>query len=143
MIIDGKRAADLATTTVLAYYQAFNRREWDGMAALVAEDVAHDVNQGERELGRERFRAFLDHMARCYREELRHIVVMATYDGSRVAAEFVVRGTYLDSDPGQPPANGQTYELPGGAFFELRGNRITRITTYYNLADWRRQVEAK
>ena len=143
MIIDGKRAADTATTTVLAYYHAFNRGDWDAMAALVSDDVAHDVNQGERQVGRARFREFLDHMAQCYREELRHIVVMTTYDGTRVAAEFHVHGKYLAADDGQPPAHGQSYELPGGTFFELANGRITRVTTYYNLSDWRRQVESK
>ena len=142
MIIDGKRAADHATTIVLAYYQAFNRGDWNAMCSLVAEDVAHDVNQGERQTGRESLRAFLKHAATCQREELRHIIVMATYDGSRVAAEFEVRGTYLAADQGDPPAHGQSYALPGGAFFELARGRIVRITTYYNLSEWRRQVES-
>ena len=142
MIIDGKRAADHATTTVLAYYHAFNRADWDTMCALCNEDVVHDVNQGPREIGRDKLRAFLAHMAQCYREELRHIIVMATYDGSRVAAEFQVLGTYIATDEGLPPAHGQGYDLPGGAFFELSKGKISRITTYYNLTDWRRQVEA-
>ncbi len=142
MIIDGKRAADHATTTVLAYYHAFNRGDWDAMAALLTDDVAHDVNQGAREVGRARFREFLAHMAQHYRESLRDIVVMATFDGSRVAAEFVVEGDYLASDTGLPPARGQHYDLPGGAFFEIRDGKIARVTTYYNLSDWRRQVES-
>ena len=41
-----------------------------------------------------------------------------------------------------PEARGQKYVLPGGAFFTLKGGRITRITTYYNLQDWIRQVSA-
>ena len=143
MIIDGKRAADHATTTVLAYYHAFNRGDWAAMVALCGEDVVHDVNQGAREVGRDALREFLDDMARCYKEELRHIIVMATYDGSRVAAEFQVLGKYLATAEGLPDAHGQTYDLPGGAFFELKGGKISRITTYYNLTDWRRQVESK
>ena len=142
MIIDGKRAADHATTTVLAYYQAYNRGGWDAMCTLVADDVAHDVNQGDRQTGREALREFLRYAATCQREELRQIIVMATYDGSRVAAEFEVRGTYLAADEGKPPAHGQSYALPGGAFFEVARGRITRVTTYYNLSDWRRQVES-
>ena len=143
MIIDGKRAADHATTTVLAYYQAYNRGDWDAMAALVDDEVAHDVNQGERQVGKARFREFLGKVAQSRREELRHIIVMATYDGSRVAAEFAVHGTYLEAEPGQPAAHGQTYALAGGTFFELVRGRITRVTPYYNLSDWRRQVESQ
>ena len=35
---------------------------------------------------------------------------------------------------------GQRYELPAGTFFELSGEHISRVTTYYNLADWTAQV---
>ncbi|MEQ1841911.1 MAG: nuclear transport factor 2 family protein, partial [Verrucomicrobiales bacterium] len=60
--------------------------------------------------------------------------------GDRSAAEFFIRGTYLKSDEGLPPANGQTYHLRVGAFFEVADGRITRVTNYYNLPDWIRQV---
>jgi steroid delta-isomerase-like uncharacterized protein len=124
---------------VAAYYDAFNRGAWDTMCALLAEDVAHDLNQGERQTGRAAFRAFLDRMARSYSERLRDVVVMAG-PGGRVSAEYIVDGEYLATDEGLPPARGQRYTLPGGAFFELRGGLIQRVTNYYNLADWLRQV---
>ena len=60
--------------------------------------------------------------------------------GTRAAAEFTVLGTYLNTDEGLPPANGQTYRLPAGAFFELRNGRVARISNYYNLPDWIAQV---
>jgi steroid delta-isomerase-like uncharacterized protein len=141
MIIDGKRASDRAIELILAYYAAFNRADWDGMLALLTEDVAHDLNQGTRESGREVFRSFLARMDRCYSEQLVDIVATATPDGTRAAAEYVVRGTYKADDHGLPPAHGQRYELQGGAFFTLRGNRIARVTNYYNLQDWLRQIE--
>ena len=43
------------------------------MLALLHEDLAHDLNQGPRECGRELFRAFLVRMNRCYREQLADI----------------------------------------------------------------------
>jgi steroid delta-isomerase-like uncharacterized protein len=125
---------------VTAYYAAFNRGDWDAMCALLADEVAHDLNQGAREVGRPAFRAFLDRMNRSYREQLRDVVVMG--HGARVAAEYVVEGEYLVADEGLPPARGQRYTLPGGAFFEVRGGRIARVTNYYNLQDWLRQVGA-
>jgi steroid delta-isomerase-like uncharacterized protein len=126
-----------------AYYDAFNRGDREGMLALLTEDVAHDVNQGGCETGKDAFRRFLAHMDRCYREELSDIVVMVNADGSRAAAEFVVSGIYLATDEGLPPARGQTYRLPAGTFFALRHGRIARVTTYYNLKDWVAQVEGK
>ena len=122
------------------YYDAFNRDDVEAMADCLADDVAHDVNQGGRRVGIAAFRAFCAHMARCYRERLEDIAIMATDDGRRAAAEFVVEGRYLATDDGLPPATGQAYRLPAGAFFELRDGRISRITTHYNLADWTAQV---
>lgn len=140
MIIDGTRAHDRSTELVLAYYATFNRGDRDAMLALLSDDVAHDLNQSAREIGRDAFAAFMARMDRCYREQLRDIVVMASPDGSRAAAEYVVHGEYLADDEGLPPANGQTYVLPGGAFFEIRDGRIARVTNYYNLQDWIAQV---
>lgn len=122
------------------YYAAFNRGDWQGMLALLAEDVVHDINQGPRETGRERFAAFLQHMARCYREQLTDVVVMASADGRRAAAEFTVHGEYLADDADLPPARGQRYVLPAGAFFACADGRIARVSNYYNLSDWLRQV---
>lgn len=140
MKIDGNRKQDRATELVLTYYAAFNRGDWESMLTLLADDVVHDLNQGPRETGREAFAAFLGRMNASYREQLRDIVVLASLDGDRAAAEYVVHGQYLHTDEGLPPANGQTYALPGGAFFEIRDDRIARVTNYYNLQDWIRQV---
>ncbi len=134
---------DTASATealIRRYYDCFNRGDIDGMLALVADDVIHDVNQGERRVGKERFHAFCARMAHHYREELQDIVIMATADGSRAAAEFNVHGTYLESETGLPPAEGQSYVLPAGAFFAVRDGKIARVTTYYNLTDWIVQV---
>jgi steroid delta-isomerase-like uncharacterized protein len=122
------------------YYEAFNRADTDGMLACLADDVIHDVNQGVRRHGKEAFRAFCAHMSRCYSERLEDIVIMATDDGARAAAEFNVHGTYLATDEGLPPATGQTYVLPAGTFFAIRNGLINRVTTYYNLTDWLMQV---
>ncbi|QWN06394.1 ketosteroid isomerase-related protein [Xanthomonas citri] len=125
---------------VQAYYAAFNRGDWDGMLAFLAEDVAHDLNQGSREIGRNEFAAFLQRMNDSYREQLRDVVVIASYDGTRVGAEYVVHGVYHTTDEGLPEATGQTYVLVGGAFFDVQGDKITRVTNYYNLQEWIAQV---
>jgi steroid delta-isomerase-like uncharacterized protein len=125
---------------IRTYFDAFNRGDSEGMLACLADDVVHDVNQGIRRKGKAAFRTFSQHMSRCYREQLTEIVVMTAGDGSRAAAEFNVHGTYLQTDEGLPPANGQTYALPAGTFFAVKDGRITRVTTYYNLTDWLMQV---
>ncbi|UNK58836.1 nuclear transport factor 2 family protein [Pseudoxanthomonas daejeonensis] len=140
MKIDGTRRQDRAIELVLAYYAAFNRGDRPAMLALLGDDVVHDLNQGARETGKQAFAAFMQRMDASYREQLRDIVVLASQDGDRAAAEYVVHGQYLRDDEGLPPARGQEYVLPGGAFFEIRDDRITRVSNYYNLQDWIAQV---
>lgn len=129
-------------TLIDAYFTAFNAGDTAGMEALVADDVAHHVNQGGVRTGRVAFAEFNAHMTACYRERLSDIVVMVSDNGSRAAAEFVVHGEYLATDEGLPEASGQAYVLPAGSFFDIRDGKISRITTYYNLQDWLAQVGA-
>lgn len=127
-------------TLITAYYDAFNAGQTQQMLEMLHDEVEHHVNEGQIRKGRTMFEQFNAHMTRCYRENLTDIVVFANAAGDRAAAEFVVNGTYLETDEGLPPARGQTYRLPAGAFFTIRDGRIARVTTYYNLADWLRQV---
>src|SRR5262249_60266253 len=91
------------------------------MLDCLAENVVHDVNQGGRRTGKAAFRDFAAHMERCFAEQLENIVVMATADGTRAAAEFDVLGTYIETDDGLPPASGATYPLPRGSLFARSG----------------------
>jgi steroid delta-isomerase-like uncharacterized protein len=133
---------DAAEALVAAYYAAFNAGDRAAMCALLAADVAHDVNQGRRRTGLAAFKAFMAQMDAAYEERLEELVVMADATGRRAAAEFVVVGRYLRTEPGLPEARGQAYRLPAGAFLAIEGGRITRVTTHYNLADWIAQVSA-
>jgi steroid delta-isomerase-like uncharacterized protein len=131
-----------AEALIKAYYAAFNAADYDGMVALLTEDVAHDINQGARETGRAAFRTFLSHMEECYSEQLKDITIMLEQTGTRAAAEFTVHGVYKATDTGLPAATGQTYVLPAGAFFDIRNGLISRVSNYYNLPEWLRQVGA-
>ena len=121
------------------YYAAFNSGDREALLALLAEDIAHEINEGGVETGKDAFRAFLVRMDRCYRETAEDLAIFTGPD-NRAAAEFYIRGEYLATDPGLPEAHGQTYHLRVGAFFEARGGKITRVTNYYNLQNWLRQV---
>jgi steroid delta-isomerase-like uncharacterized protein len=133
---------DAAEALATAYYAAFNAGDRAAMCRLLAEDVAHDVNQGRRRIGLAAFKAFMAQMDAAYEERLEEMVVMADATGRRAAAEFVVVGRYLRTEPGLPEARGQPYRLPAGAFLAIEGGRITRVTTHYNLSDWIAQVSA-
>lgn len=126
--------------TIQKYFNAFNAGDLEGMIACLDTTIAHHVNEGQVRIGKEAFRSFCQHMNECYDENLTDIVIFSNTDGSRAAAEYIVHGTYLKTDEGLPEAQGQKYQLPAGSFFSLSNGKITRVVTYYNLADWTAQV---
>ncbi len=125
---------------IKTYYAAFNNGDWEGMLALLSDDVRHDINQSGAQTGKAAFRAFMGEMDRSYREQLENIVILSDTTGTRAAAEYVVHGQYLTTAEGLPEAHGQSYILPGGAFFTIENGKIARVTNYYNLQDWLHQV---
>ncbi len=125
---------------IARYYAAFNAMDIEAILACLTDDVAHDINQGARETGKDAFRAFLGRMDHAYSEQLRDIVIMTSTDGTRAAAEFMVHGVYKVADDGFPPAHGQSYVLPAGGFFHITDGKIARVSVYYNLTDWIAQV---
>lgn len=122
------------------YYDAFNAANPAGMLDCLTDDIEHRVNEGAHRIGKAKFAEFCGHMGLSYREQLKDMMLFANDDGTRAAAEFVVHGEYLKTDPGLPEAHGQTYVLPAGGFFEVKGGKIARIATFYNLNDWIAQV---
>src|SRR5215510_1439662 len=84
------------------YYESFNAGNSAGMLAFLTDDVIHDVNQGERRTGIDKFKAFNARMDHHYSEKLENIVVMVSKDGTRASAEFNVHGTYKATDSGLP-----------------------------------------
>lgn len=134
------RAETLAL--IQRYYDAFNAGDAGGMLACLTDEIEHRVNEGAHRIGKEKFAEFCSHMGVSYNEQLKDMVVFANDAGDRAAAEFTVHGEYLKTDPGLPEAKGQRYILPAGGFFEVKGGKIARITTFYNLNDWVAQVSA-
>ena len=124
------------------YYAAFNKQDMDTFLSLLTDDVIHDINQSAREVGKDAFVAFMERMNKNYKETIVDIEVMTNTAGDRAAVEFTVSGEYLATDEGLPEANGQTYKLPAGAFFDIRDGLVARVTNYYNLEDWIAQVSA-
>ena len=104
--------------------------------------MLHDINQGAREKGKPAFKVFLERMNRSYagRRQIVDLMIMSNDDGSRASCEFTVLGKYQKTDKGLPEASGQPYRLPAGAFFVIRDGKIARISNYYNLEDWLKQV---
>ena len=118
------------------YYAAFNAKNWAGMLALVAPNIRHEPNQGEARVGLEKFTEFLGMMDTSYEETLTDMVFFTEPSGQRIAVEFTVNGIYKQGEEGMPEAHGQSYTLPAAAFVEVSDEKISRVTTFYNLPLW-------
>ncbi|QYK53667.1 MAG: nuclear transport factor 2 family protein [Fimbriimonadaceae bacterium] len=116
------------------YVEAFNRHDAEGMLNTLAEDVVHEINEGETQIGLDRFREFKAHMDECYREQLKEVVYFA--NGNRGVIEFICEGEYIKTDNGLPEATGQKYAIRAAAFFEESNGRLSRVTSYYSLKGW-------
>lgn len=133
-------AAAQTKKLIESYYAAFNKGDMRSFLGMLDDHVVHEINQGGREVGRDAFARFMDKMNSHYREQVADLVVMASDDGRRAAAEFKIQGVYLKTDAGLPEARSQEYLLPVGAFFEVEGGKIQRVTNYYNLQAWLEMV---
>ena len=128
------------TSILENYYAAFNRGDAAGMLALLDDDVLHEPCQGEPRKGKALFTEFLDHMNRCYKEQVINPSILYSADGARASAEFRLEGTYLQTDEPLPAAHGQKYILRVGTFFEFKDGKITRVSNHYNLQSWIDQI---
>ncbi|MEM6464266.1 MAG: ketosteroid isomerase-related protein [Pseudomonadota bacterium] len=129
-------------TLIRAFFDALNARDSEAVLELVAEDVVHDTGEGGREIGRERLRWFLAKRAKHFAEHFADIAVMTSQDSHRAAAEYTLRGSYLKTVEGLPPARGQSFSLSAGTFFDIDDGLISRVSTCYDLKVLSRQLEA-
>ena len=125
-----------ALDIVNQYYSAFNQKDWQGMLDLVHSEIRHEPNQGDVRIGKELFTEFLKMMDDSYEETLTDMVFFTEPGDIRVAVEFIVNGIYKKGEEGFPEAHGQSYVLPAAAFLEVKEDKISRVTTYYNLPLW-------
>ena len=125
-----------ALDIVKQYYSSFNQKDWQGMLALLHTEIRHEPNQGEPRIGIKKFTEFMGMMDDSYEETLTDMVFFSEPGNTRVAVEFTVNGIYKKGEEGFPEAHGQSYVLPAAAFLEVKEDKISRVTTYYNLPLW-------
>jgi steroid delta-isomerase-like uncharacterized protein len=126
---------------IQAYVDAFNQDDLEGQLAVLSDDIVHGINESETQVGIDTYRAFKLHMDSHYRERLNDVVVFE--NGHRGAVEFIVDGTYIQKDGDLPDANDQTYSIRAAFFADTNGEKITRITSYYNLKKWCEVIESQ
>lgn len=125
---------------IQAYLDAANKGDNAAILALMDEDIAFDVNQSTRQIGKDNLKLFLATKTAHSKEQLADAVIFSSEDGSRAAAEFTWKGSYIATIEGFPKANGQRFSMMGGLFFEVEDGKFTRITSHRDMNEWKRQI---
>lgn len=118
------------------YYEYFNKKDIDGILSLVTDDVINDANQGDSVTGKDALKKVIETAWEHFDEQVSHLDLMTNTDGSNIASEYLVTGTYYKTKPGLFPANNQKYDILCTALFKIRDGKIARITRYYNTKKW-------
>ena len=103
------------------YFAAFNNHDLDGMLGLLDDEVVHDINQGGREIGREKFSWFLAKMRQHYDEQVDDLAIMTTPERGRRRGR-IHRTRHLQGN-GRRPAGGARPRLQHRRGRLLRGGR--------------------
>ena len=131
--------ASRSRALVKSFLDALNAADHDTALAMLGEDVVHDTHAG-RKIGKDAFRWFLGIASGNFRETISDVAIMVDEGGGRAAAEFTARGVYLSTVEGLPAADGQSYALREGMFFEIDDGLITRVTVCRDHAEFKRQL---
>ena len=105
---------------VRRFLDALDQADGVAAAALLHEDVVIDFGSGNRQIGQDAFR----HQAarRAARGERRQdVVIMASSDGSRAAAEFTLKGR---------DGAGEAYSVNAAMVLAVADGRIERLTLW-------------
>lgn len=113
------------------FVSAVNANDGASVVSCLHEDVVHDTGQGQREFGSDAFRQAMALRQVSTGEQIGDLVVMATDDGTRAAAEFTRRGRE-NAGTGDP---GKRYSVPGGMFFAIEDGKIIRVSQYGSIQD--------
>ena len=133
-LIDGGFALN-PKDVVLAYVDAFNRGDLDGLCALLAPDalVWGVLGWGGIDLVRPVWRDLIE----CLEIRLRVDAIVA--EGSVVAVRYTESGTSVRAFRGEGPT-GRSYEVVAMEWFEIEGDRIRRRWGARDSASMRKQL---
>ena len=125
---------------IQAYLDAANQADNAAILALMDEDVAFDINQSTRQIGKDNLKLLLATKSAHSKEQLADAIIFSSEDGSRGAVEFTWKGSYIATIEGFPKASGQRFSIMAGMFFEIEDGRFTRVTSHRDMNEWLRQI---
>lgn len=130
--------------TVIAYWRAWSEHDIDGMLALLAPDFISrsSLSQG-RPVGKEMIEKGFK-MFDIALPDLKEEIVSIIAEGDSVACQVIETATFtgpMELPSGVIAPTNKSYKLPIGAFFRVNTHGlITEQRTYWDTADWERQI---
>jgi steroid delta-isomerase-like uncharacterized protein len=122
-----------------AFVQAWNRHDLASLDTLIAGDaIAEDLGLGFQGEGPTAFKDFMRHTLVMI-PDLSRSTTNVVAEGSKLAAEWTLSGTYTGDTP-RGPVKGKRFSLRGASAMVTYGGRITRFSDYYNLDQFYRQL---
>ena len=123
------------------FYAAYARRDIDEMMSHVSDGIVEDLSGVGLVTGAQQEREFLAGVIASFPDLVTELTgVLAC--GDVVAVEWRRAGTISGAPWTGLPASGKPFALRGGAFLEVSENKITRITGYYDTAEFARHIGA-
>lgn len=133
-----------ARRLVAAWHGAWSGHDPERPDAVLTDDAVHeDVAGGGSSRGKAEIKRLLA-AAFAFAPDFRSTLTSVAVTGDTVTTEWEIEGTQTGATPagtiGHLPATGRTFRLRAATILLLRDGKITRVTDYYDMATFWRQL---
>jgi steroid delta-isomerase-like uncharacterized protein len=119
---------------------AWASHDLDKMVAVYTDDcIYEDVALGKVMQGKEAIRAFFREFLTACPDDGSLMIKSPFASGNRMCMEFIMAGTIKGSFLGLP-VTGKTISIRGVHICELRGDKVSRVSDYWDMASVMRQL---
>ncbi len=122
------------------YYEYIEKEDIDNFIRLLSADVVHEINQGETERGKQKFRNFMEDQFSHGKFDIKDLIILTSPDGKYATTRFICSGEYYKTLAGYPSAKGQKWEIPVVSFFKIEQGKISHVAVYFNDTAFRKQL---
>jgi steroid delta-isomerase-like uncharacterized protein len=122
------------------YLSAWNAHDVERILSFFTDDCVYNCTPMEKvSRGKNELKDFFSNMFTEFPDA--KIEMKSGFNaGDRGAGEWVLSGTFAHSNNPAMPATGKKFSIPGVAINEYSGDKISRVTNYWNLASYLQQV---
>lgn len=122
------------------YYDSILSQNLSEFLGLLTIDVVHEINQGNTEIGREKFKTFIAEQFSHGKIKIDDLIILTSPDGKYATTRFLCSGNYAKSIEGFGPAKNQYWKIPVVSFFKVSNGKISHVAVYYNQNEWMKQI---